>query len=528
MKSQRIDRFLGMNTRLPDFSLSVKDVGRYVKDALNVVFNNDGSVESRPTLSLVAAYSGAHSLYENYFIRSAILWEFSFPGGSYSEKIVKVLSNDNRMSYARLSDGLFMSNGVDRLRINANGDFVEWGLVAPDAPVISATQAGLPSGSYQVALSYANQYEEGCLSAASIVDLAEGILVELPDAISGATHINVYASGTNGNVPMFVASVPVGDSAYEITELPSGRESARRIEAVLPAGTRIFEYNGCLCSVNGSSIYVGLPYRHGYYLPAEGFIQFASDVQIAIGNQAGVYVSTKDKTQFMAGADPMNFETTVDVLPYGAIAGTEFDHPTRANVGWFGDKGFVVADNSGTITELMVDAISSAIPDGSAACALSAGYGTNKNYVAIGCGWIVNLETKGASRIEDVVGQVNSFWEGYAMTYSGLCRIGGNAPVNSFVNLGTEGFNSENEKFIPAVYIGASSTAPMAIDVSIASGLTYSYQARSFSETLGVHRADPGKGLRDNWFGLKIKNTDGGLFKLASLSFGQVQSTRKV
>ena len=528
MKSKRIDRFLGINTRLPEFSLVVRDVGRYVRDALNVMFNKDGSVESRTPFKLIAPYTGAHSLFENFFVRASVLWKFSYVGSNYVEQMVKLLSTNNNMSYTRAGGMLFMSNGVDRLRVNKDGGIVTWGLPAPYAPLLLPTPAGLPKASYQVALAYANQEEEGCLSPAAMIDDAEGVRVIMPAGAEGATHVNVYVTGPNGNVPTFSASVPVGETSHEITALPTGREAARRIEAVLPAGTRIFEYNGRLFSVMGKTMYVGLPYRHGYYLPAEGYITFTSDIQIAVGNQAGIYVSTQEKTQFLVGADPTKVDSIVDVLPYGGVAGTEFDHPTDANVGWFSTKGFVTADNAGVVKEMMVNTVSNPAVLGGAATVLSAGSEGHKNYVAFGCGWLINIDTQGVSRVSDAVGNFNSLSAGFAMSDSGLCQIGGDAAVECFVDLGKEDFDTEYEKHMPATYIGASSSAPLVLDLSTADDTVHTYAARSFSEKLGVHRFNAGKGLRDNWFGLKIKNADGGQFKMASLSFGAVQTTRKI
>lgn len=528
MKSQKIDRFLGMNTRLPEFSLVVRDVGRYVRDALNVMFNKDGSVESRMPISLIAAITGAHSLYGNYLVRASSLYRFTVTDGAYSEQLVWLLSTNERMSYTLAGGMLFMSNGVERLRLNREGELVEWGLPAPAAPLLSASSAGLPKASYQVALAYTTQEEEGCLSPASMIDNAEGVRVTMPPGISGATHVNVYVTGVNGNVPMFCASVPLGEVAYEITSLPTGREASRRIEALLPAGTRVFEYNGRMCSVLGKTLYVGLPYRHGYYLPAEGSISFTSDIQIAVGNQAGIYIATSEKTQFFVGADPTKVDSIVDVLPYGGVAGTEFDHPTDANVGWFSAKGFVTADNSGVIKELMVNTIADPVASGAATCVLTAGADGKKNYLAMGCGWIINLDTQGASRLADALGVFNSFSGDYALSNAGLCKFDAAGDVEAFVDLGKEDFDNEHEKHMPAAYIGAASTAPVILDVTTSSGVTYSYPARSFSTGLNVHRADAGKGLRDNWFWLKIKNSDGGLLKLASLSFGATKTPRKI
>jgi hypothetical protein len=43
-----------------------------------------------------------------------------------------------------------------------------------------------------------------------------------------------------------------------------------------------------------------------------------------------------------------------------------------------------------------------------------------------------------------------------------------------------------------------------------------------------VQRIDPGKGLRENYYGLKLMNTEGSEFTLASVSFSPVASGRRI
>lgn len=533
MKSARIDRFLGMNTRLPDFSLVVRDVGRYLAGAKNVVFNKDGSVEARPSIEQIAAFTGAHSLYENMFVRGGALYTFTVAPGGYAERFVKLLSTNERMSYAKCGGMVFMSNGVDRLRRTAAGEFVPWALEAPAAPTATAVSGGMPRADYQIMLAYANQDEEGCMSPATLVSnvgvLSGGLLIDTPPGVPGATHVNVYVSGVNGNVPMFYRSVPIGETKCEVTELPTGREASRQIEAPLPAGTSIFEYNGRMFSVLGDTLYVGLPYRHGYYLPAEGFIRFTEDIQLAIGNQAGIYVATSERTVFIIGADPTKAENIVDAQPYGAVPGTEFNHPTDPNVGWFSAKGFVIGDNTGQIKELMTQTIADVGHGGGASTVITTElYDGAKTYSVVGCGWIVNLDSGAASRYEDASGVFNSASGGKVMTASGLCDLAGTSYAPAMIDIGNEDFDSEHEKHMPAVYVGAKSDAPLTLTVKLTNGTSYDYPARSFSETLGVHRVSPGKGLRDNWFGLSLNNGEGGKFFIASMSFGDIATKRKV
>ena len=51
----------------------------------------------------------------------------------------------------------------------------------------------------------------------------------LPATTTGATHINVYLSRTNGGVPYLLASVAVGTATYTATALATGRGDYRTV-----------------------------------------------------------------------------------------------------------------------------------------------------------------------------------------------------------------------------------------------------------------------------------------------------------
>ena len=81
---------------------------------------------------------------------------------------------------------------------------------------------------------------------------------------------------------------------------------------------------------------------------------------------------------------------------------------------------------------------------------------------------------------------------------------------------------------MPACYIGVSSETPMELRVSPSDDEVYEYTARSCSLDMRVQRVDVGRGLRSNWFGLSIYNTEGSDFTLASVSFAPVASGRRI
>lgn len=64
--------------------------------------------------------------------------------------------------------------------------------------------------------------------------------------------------------------------------------------------------------------------------------------------------------------------------------------------------------------------------------------------------------------------------------------------------------------------------------VTTPAGDEYDYPARGCDESLRVQRIDPGRGLRENYYGLKLLNTEGSDFTLASVSFAPVASGRRI
>lgn len=523
MNTHPIGPFLGINNRLPDFSLAVKDRGHYLRAADNVEVTNSGTVVRRKAPSLVQAMSGAHSISGDLYVRGGFLYRAIFE--PFSETLVKVLTTNDRMSYCTINGDTYYSNGTDSGRVAASGAVFPWAMPTPDAPVVTATSGALFNGKYQVAVGYTNSStgEEGGVSASTNYELATdgGLRVTLPSTTVGATHINVYVSTVNGSIPMLQTTVAVGTATVDVSALVDGRESNQRYEDPLPAGTRIFEFNGRLCSVSGKDVFYSLPYRPGYYLPLEGRIPFPTDVSIAVGNQGGLYVAA-DKTYFFSGQDLGLVDTVRDVLPYGAVPGTEFVVPNKSLVGWFGDKGIVLATPAGEVEAPMSDNIDLTPPASGFSIVLE----TRGCRRVVSCGWCFNLDNQAVTTYSGW--GITSASGDYGTKADGIYTLEDDGAVTAYIDLGKQNFGSENLKHMPACYLSVSSEAPMLLRVTTPDGEEYDYLARSSSETLVVQRIDVGKGLRENYYGLRVYNTEGSDFSLASVSFAPVASGRRI
>lgn len=528
MKTTKIGPFLGLDNRLPDFDLRLNTrqiSGNYLRRAENVDIDNSGNLRRRESELLVQALTDAHSLHmtsdtAGYLVRDSILYAITLP--TYGESFAKLLTNNDPVSWLAVGDDLYFSNGTDSGRIT-QGLFFPLGLPTPDAPVCTAIGGSMFAGTYQVAISYYNSVtgEEGGISASSNPVLAGGVQVALPAATPGATHANVYVSAADGSVPMLARSVALGTATTTFTTPPTqGRESNGRYEEPLPAGT-LFSSNGRLCSFSGSTVYVGLPFRPGYYLPAEGYIPFPADVSIAIENQAGTFIAA-DKTYWVPGDLGAVEGALATVLPYGAVLGTAFSSPNKSEVGWFGVQGFVIGKTSGEVEAPMSDHIDQTPPASGVATIR-----TTKGYRRVlAAGWCMNLD-RGATT-QYVGFDFNSFAGEYGLKADGLYALTGGGDVPWLVDCGKQDFDDEHKKHMPAIYLGAASGEPLSVRIQTEEGDDYTYSARSCSDTLQMHRVDPGKGLRSNWFELSLLSETGGDFTLASVSFAPVASGRRI
>jgi len=524
MKTLTLGPFLGINTRRPEFALST-DAGSYLRAADNVDITTTGHIVRRRGLSRLQATGNAHSLMmttdtTGFLVRASALYAITLP--AYTETLLHVLTSDATMSYEQVESDWYFSNGVDIGRVNA-GVVYPIGLPPMSAPSLSAIGGGLLAGSYQVAIAYLNNAtgEEGALSDIAYRDLPTtgGLRVALPGAQTGATHVNVYLSESNGTVQMLHSTVTAATTSIDLTTLATGRPATGRSDALLPPGT-LFYANGRLCSHSGNMVYVGLPFKHGYYLPLSGFIPFPETVTIAVCNQNGTYIAA-DKTYFIPG-DLGDVQGQIrDVLPCGAVPGTVFKVPHQPLVGWFSKRGFVVADTDGGINTTMSDAVDVTPPEIGFANVMDQG-GFRR---VSGCGYSMNLGNFAATTYSDW--GLTSASRVYGTKIDGIYQINTADAANSTVNLGKVDFGSEYIKAMPAVYVGSSSSDAIKLRIKAGSD-DYTYTARSYGVALKENRIDPGKGLRANWSELELSNTAGCDFTIASVSSASVNTSRRI
>ncbi len=148
--------------------------------------------------------------------------------------------------------------------------------------------------------------------------------------------------------------------------------------------------------------------------------------------------------------------------------------------------------------------------------------------------WVVNQETNASSQYEGYC--FNSFFTragvAYGVAADGVYRLEGatdaGAQIDALANIGKLDMATTLQKMLPSVYLGASSTAPLKLEVD-ADGTVYTYETRSSEDgTFKQHRVDLGRGLKANMLGLTLKNKDGADFEIASVDLLTAAGTRRI
>lgn len=539
MKTTPIGPFLGINNRVPDFALRKSTAqlsGNYLREAENVDIDNARRLRRREGEVLLQAMTAPHSLYmisdtQGYLVRSSVMYLATL-SPTYSEAFAKSLTSNARMSWVEEGGDLFFSNGTDSGRITA-GAFYPLGMPTPTAPGVATTTGSMFEGTYQVAVSYYNAAtgEEGGVSPSNnpVLGTAGGLIVALPAATQGATHVNVYVSTVNGSIPMLAGSYVVGTASATFSAQPvTDREAPQRFEAQLPAG-RLFMSNGRLCSFSGKDLYVGLPFRYGYYDIVAGWTAFKDNVTVAAANQKGTYVATEVNTYWVPGDLGDVKELISEPFPFGAVLGTEWRHPATSDIGWFSENGFIVANTQGEAVPVTFDVldIDSVPSEGVSNIRWTGGF-----VRVYSCGYCMNLENNHPTKY--VGYDFTSFSGDYGTKIDGIYTLTDSvAKVSAKVGFGKQDFSTEELKHLPNVYLGCSSDEPLEMQVQWPDPRTgeiqdYTYPARNADASVRMQRVDVGKGARSSWFDLTVYNQSGSDFTLASVSFTPVASGRRI
>lgn len=300
----------------------------YLSLAQNVDIDDTYKVLSR--LGTVARQAGAfHSLWADegqaFLVNSTN--DLCRVNLDYSLTTLTRLSSAARVSYNRQGNTVYLSNGVDKLRVAPDGVRL-WGSPPPTSPGSVAAGAGsLPAGRYQYALTYlrASGTESGASPVRTFDLAAPGGLVfsELPSSPDPEVAAKVIYLSTANGTELFRAATVVA-SAASFTFLGGSQDLTARLEGAFdtpPSPGHIVEcHAGVMYVVRGGVIQYSYPWQHERFHLTR-FLQLPGRVTMFAAVNDGIFASTAERTWFLAGRDPAAL-VAKELFAHGAIEGT--------------------------------------------------------------------------------------------------------------------------------------------------------------------------------------------------------------
>lgn len=359
---------LGLNNRRPDFRLRTKD-GVFVRAATNVDVSEVGSLKRRQGRALALSATDAHSLWIDdiddvaYYADSTTLYRAA-PSGAGLNKVALAanLLRGRRLTYARVGNEVMFSDGITNRAIAADGTVRPLGATPLGAtPTVAATTGGaLTAGTYQFVFAFSNDGLEVSPATPPVpVTVAQNgaiLITGLPATWpADAATLHIYCTPPNGDVYLLQRKLttPV-TSLTLVTFITRGMQCPTVGKTSLLPGSIMRFFGGRLYSAFGKQLWFSDPYMPALCTPTRGYVQFNEDISIVEVNDAGMYLSA-EATYWLVG-DILTTEAKI-VSPARGVFGTGGRHRALQQCFWMSDRGFVVADNAGTVSLLQEESV---------------------------------------------------------------------------------------------------------------------------------------------------------------------------
>lgn len=384
----RITTFTGLNNRDKQVALPPNTL----REAVDVDVTKDGKIQSRHGRSarVVECVMG-HSLWADpeelfpfgLFADGGELHAFN--ADQTSELILPGLSPGLPLSYARINDDVFWSNGSESGMVDPLGQFMPWCCEQPSGqPALSAIEGDLGAGIVQVAVTFADARgrESGSTLATDITLLpGEGGVrlqgIPQPNDPAATPKIRIYVTGGDDSALYFAKSIPAGTTAADVTQRPAGRLLATQFLRDMPAGHIVRAWNGRQLVARGRHVLWSPALRYG--MTHIGHMHLGMRNQITLmepieGDGAGVFVSDSARVLFLSGADPAAWAPK-PVSAYGAVPGSAALTPAsawgiesrRLLPAWLGKDGlFYVGMPGGTVSAFSQSEFAAGVGDSAA------------------------------------------------------------------------------------------------------------------------------------------------------------------
>lgn len=335
----------GLRNDRPDYRFTKTDL----VTGINIDIDNSGLISRRPgTTKLNSAQS--HSLWSDNKIA------FVVSGGALNlvnddytlTPIMSVTSNRARMSYEKMNDRIYFSNGIDS-GVYENNSLRSWGLPVPPVPGAFPSVGNMHAGTYQFVVTYlrADGQESGA-GPAGVMDLPAngGIIFSLPvSSDSGVVAKSLYMTTSNGEILYLADTVPAARVEYEYRNdsLDLSFPLQTQFKSAPPPGHKVKYYRGHIYVASNEMIFPSedLAYelfdvRKAFYLDSRvtmiASMEDKEEPGDTQGTNSGLFVGTQQTTGVLIGKSTIEAQY-VPKMEYGAVEGAD----TLVDGSLFGD-----------------------------------------------------------------------------------------------------------------------------------------------------------------------------------------------
>jgi len=364
MAEVKITEFLGINNVGSQEDVRLQDF----QHALNVDVTNAKKFRRRPGDELLLACD-PHSLFSDgvyrYYREGTALKRLN--SDNSSDTLRNDLVSGNHLTTFTVNGLTYYSDGVYTGVID-NGASRSWGLEVPATPVAVNAAGELPTGLYQVQLTYVrNDGQESGSSVTTRVNVVDGgvSITNIPTSSdSTVTHVNVYLSAADGETLWRILSLENGTATASYRGDGSNRSVPLRTQNLKPPRpcNLIQFFNGRLFMAEGGAVWHTEKYNFELVDLSKNFMPFEGTATMVAPVTNGVWIGSDRKTVYISMEDPMDGMKVIDKADYGVISGTaapiDGDAVLNGNVVtggawiWATSEGFCVGGNEGIFINL--------------------------------------------------------------------------------------------------------------------------------------------------------------------------------
>lgn len=341
----KLDAFQGLDNKAEPNALPKGKL----RNAVNVIFREDGSIQF-PRPGKTVRYAGnCHSVYKNthrtLFVEAGALKELK-----ENNTVTTLMASwgSSKTFYTDIADITYCSNETGSRCQVKNETASVWGLPRPprqpDCSVSSV--GGMFAGDYRVTMTWLSTGEESGTGPGVLISVPDGggirvsNIPQAPDFVDGFA---IYVSSVNSET-MYLC----GEYGLDISEVFVGKltdEGATLATQFcfppVPTGV-IVAHHGRIYYPRGSLLYFTEPHNYGVQ-KADNFFPFDSEIQTVNSCPGVLYVGTKNKFGKVTNIDsddgsPPVFEALQES---GTTKGSESYDPDGGSSYVMSDRGFL-------------------------------------------------------------------------------------------------------------------------------------------------------------------------------------------